>query len=153
MAITVNSYGIAASAAFDGTMTLTGTTKLKVALMDSTYTPNQMLDENWDDISAYDIDAIGSPTNYTAGGKALTNVEVTFNNNLTGYTVTIDADNIVFPGLTANFDYAVIYYSNGAGTASPLLGWLDFGGTMYIADQTFGIQWNADGIMTLTSST
>ena len=151
MSIQFKTYVNCSASAFAGYQALVGTTKLYVALMDATYEANidQIADSNWGNVVAYDIDTIGSPTNYTVGGKALTGVTISQVDGSPSaeYIMTIDADDISFKGLTATFKVLVLYYSNGAGALSPLLGYAVLPTAITATNQTFTIRWSSFGII------
>lgn len=153
MAFSFRTYSNSIAAAFNGLEVINNTTKLKVALMNTAYSAfvSEITNSNWDNISSYDITNYETPTNYTIGGKALTNVSVTEYSTLDGYDVVIDADMISFKGLiSSGFQYAVLYYSNGAGSLSPLIAYMDFDRIISCSNQTFSIIWHTDGIVTVS---
>jgi hypothetical protein len=95
---------------------------LKLALLTSSYTPNQDTDDTWSDVSSFDISA--ASTGYAAGGYTLTNKTLT---EITkGYR--FNTDNAVWTAGASNlptWKWAVMYVSGSTieGKASPLIGY------------------------------
>ena len=91
---------------------------IKVALVTSTYTPDQDAHDEWADVSANEV----SGTGYTAGGKVLSGKTLTYDSGTN--TWTYDASDALWNSVTVTFRYAVIYDDTAAG--KPLLGYIDF---------------------------
>lgn len=121
------------------------TDTIKVALVNSSYTPNQDTHDYWDDVSTHQV----SGTGYTAGGVTLTNKTVTYDsaNNV----IILDADDAVWPNSTITARYAVIYNDSGATAAQKvLLGYVDFGSDQSSTNGNFTVTWDATGIVRIT---
>lgn len=119
------------------------TDTIKVALVTSSYTPNQDTDEFFDDVTN-EVSATG----YTAGGQTLTTPAVTA--DTTDDEGVFDADDVswtITGSLTARG--AVIYKDTGTPGTSPLICYIDFGGDEVATDGDFDITWNAEGILNL----
>lgn len=125
----------------DGSIDL-DTDTIKVALVTSTYTPDQDVHDFFDDITN---EVTG--TGYTAGGASLTTKAVTADN--TDNEGVFDADDVVWTTSTITARGAVIYKSTGTASTSPLICYLDFGSDKISTAGTFTISWNAEGILNL----
>lgn len=153
MAVTAKWYGKALMNAFGGTTSgespqfdfLSDT--VKIALLDSGYTPDQDAHDFFDDVEAEEI----SGTGYTAGGATLASKTLTY----TGGTnvVKFDAADVTWTTSTLTARYAVIYVvKGGASSADPLLFYIDFGADVSTTAGTFQITFDAAGIATITAS-
>jgi hypothetical protein len=116
---------------------------IKVALVTSSYTPDADGDENFDDITNE-----VSGTGYTAGGNALANTSVTVDN--TNDLAKLDADNEVWSDSTITARGAVVYKDSGASSTSPLICYLDFTEDKASTGGSFTVNFNADGVLTLS---
>ena len=146
MAVTAKMYGNALVKALNKEIDWDSDT-IKVALVSSTYTPDQDAHDYWDDVSANEVTGTG----YTAGGAALATKTITY----TGATnvIKLDADDTSWTSSTITARYAVIYDASPvADSAKPLLGYVDFGQNESSSNGTFTIAWNASGIFTITVS-
>lgn len=114
---------------------------IKVALLTSSYTPNQATDHVWSDISANEV----SGTGYTAGGATLT----TPTQGVTSHVLKLTGDNSAWTSSTITARYAAIYDTS---VSNKLLGYVDFGGNVASTAATFTIAWDAGGIFTITMS-
>jgi hypothetical protein len=116
---------------------------IKVALLSSSYTPNQTTHGYFSDVSTYEV----SGTGYTAGGQALANKTKT----VSGNTLVLDADDTTWAASTITARYAVVYDSSG-GTAATnaLIGYIDLVTDQASNNGNFVIQWDATGIVRLT---
>jgi hypothetical protein len=128
---------------FDNTANLRvdlDTDTVKVALVTSTYTPNQ-------DTHAFFSDVTNevSGTGYTAGGATLASPVVTL--DTTNDRVDFDAADTSWTTSTITARAAVIYKSTGTGTTSPLIAYIDFTTDQISSAGTFLIQWAAAGIL------
>ena len=119
---------------------------VKVALVTSTYTPNQDTHDYWNDVSGNEATGTG----YTAGGVTLTNATVTYDSGTN--VVKLDADDVSWTASTITARYAVIYVSTGDASTSPLIGYVDFGTDQSSSSGTFAINWSTNGIATVTVS-
>lgn len=142
---TTKTYGSLIAKAFNKEVDFDSDT-IKVALLSSSYTPNQDTDDYWNDVSSYEV----SGTGYTAGGATLANKSVTYTS---GTNVTkFDGDDVSWTSSTITARYAVIYDASPASdTAKPLIGYVDFGSNQSSSSGTFSIVWDAAGIFTTTA--
>lgn len=120
------------------------TDTIKVALVTSSYTPDQDAHDYWDDVSANEA----SGTGYTAGGATLASKTITQDNATNKQT--FDAADVSWTSSTITARYAVIYKSTGTASTSPLIGYVDFASNQSSSSGTFQIQWNASGIFATT---
>lgn len=142
---TTKTYGSVISKAFNKEIDF-DTDTIKVALLTSSYTPNQDTHDYFDDVSANEV----SGTGYTSGGATLANKSVTYTS---GTNVTkFDADDVSWTSSTITARYAVIYDASPATNATrPLLAYVDFGSDQSSSSGTFSIVWDAAGIFTTTA--
>ena len=118
---------------------------IKVALLTSSYTPNQDTHDYFDDVSANEV----SGTGYTAGGQTLGSKTVTYDsaNNV----IILDAADTTWSSSTITARYAVIYDDSGATAASKaLIGYVDFSSDQSSTNGNFTITWDATGIVRIT---
>lgn len=87
-------------------------------------------------------------TNYTTGGKTLTNLTITYNSSTN--VVTLDADDIVWSNSTITAALAIIYQDTGTASTSCLIGYCDFGGSLISSNGNFTITWDSNGLATFT---
>lgn len=119
------------------------TDTIHVALVTSTYTPDQDAHDYFNDITN---EVVG--TGYTAGGSALANKAVTADN--TDNEGVFDADDVVWSTSTITARGAVLYKKRGgASSADELIAYIDFGSDKISTAGTFTIAWNAEGILNL----
>lgn len=119
------------------------TDTIKVALVTSTYTPNQDTHEDFADVTNE-----VSGTGYTAGGAALANKTVTQDN--TDNEGVFDADDVTWSTSTITARAAVVYKDTGTPSTSWLVCYIDFGSDKISTAGNFIIAWNAEGIVNLT---
>ncbi len=124
------------------------TDTVKLALVTSSYTPS-LLDSAWAQVSDFEVAAVASPSNgYTAGGKELTECEVTN----TATESTFDAADVTWTLLTGTFRYGVLYVvGTKGGVVNPLLGYVLYDSTpsdININAVDWTTQWNGNGIIT-----
>lgn len=121
------------------------TDTIKVALLSSSYTPDQDAHDYWDDVSAAEVTGTG----YDAGGKTLTTPTGSYDGATN--VVTLNADDVTWENSTITARYAVIYNDSGA-TASDkvLIGYVDFGSDQSSSNGNFTITWDATGIVRIT---
>ena len=136
----VNSYK---KAALEGGINL-ATDTVKVMLLTSTHVTDIDLDVFIDDVSANEV----SGTGYTAGGQALTTKAVTQDN--TNDLGKFDADDVTWATATITARFAVIYKDTGTASTSPIVNIVDFGADRTSTGVDFVINWNANGILTLS---
>lgn len=118
---------------------------IKVALLTSSYTPNQDTHDYYDDVSANEV----SGTGYTAGGQTLGSKTVTYDsaNNV----IVLDAADVTWSSSTITARYAVIYDDSGATAGQKaLIGYVDFSSDQSSTNGNFTITWDATGIVRIT---
>jgi hypothetical protein len=125
----------------DGSIDL-DTDTIKVALVTSSYTPDQDAHDFFDDVTNE-----VSGTGYTAGGASLANKAVTADN--TDNEGVFDADDVTWATSTITARGAVIYKSTGTASTSPLICYIDFGSDKSSTAGDFTLQWNSEGILNL----
>lgn len=119
---------------------------LKVAIVTSSYTPNQNTHDFWDDVSTNEV----SGTGYTAGGNALASPTISMDGS---GNVTLDADDPSTwsqdgSGFSNGRRY-IVYYDTSTGSTSRLVAYsndagADFGNVA--GDLTLAV--NASGLYT-----
>lgn len=125
----------------DGSIDL-DTDTIKVALVTSTYTPDQDAHVFFSSVTN---EVVG--TGYTAGGSALAGKAVT-QDNIDNEGV-FDANDVSWTTATITARAAVLYKDTGTGSTSPLICYIDFGADKVSTAGTFTIAWNAEGILNL----
>lgn len=117
---------------------------IKVALLSSSYTPDQDAHDYLNDVSTYEV----SGTGYTAGGNTLGSKTATYDsaNNV----VILDAADTTWSSSTITARYAVVYGSTGTASTSPLIGYVDFGSDQSSTNGNFTITWDSTGIVRIT---
>lgn len=118
------------------------TDTIKVALVSSSYTPDQDAHDFFDDVTN---EVTG--TNYVAGGATLANKTVTQDN--TNNRGVFDADDATWASSTITARGAVIYKSTGTASTSALIAYVDFSTDKQSSSGTFTIQWSSSGILYL----
>lgn len=116
------------------------TDTIKVALVTSSYTPDQDAHDFFDDVTNE-----VSGTGYSAGGASLANKAVTADN--TDNEGVFDADDVVWSTSTITARGAVLYKSTGTASTSALIAYIDFGSDKVSTAGSFTIAWNAEGIL------
>jgi len=116
---------------------------IKVALLTSSYTPQQTTHEFFSAVSTFEVTGTG----YTAGGATLANKTATTSSNV----AVLNADNVTWSNSTITARYAVIYKDTGTPSTSPLLACVDFGSNYASSNGNFTIQWDATGIIRVTT--
>lgn len=119
------------------------TDTIKVALVTSSYTPDQDTHDNFDDVT----NEVAATGGYTAGGATLANVSVTADN--TDNEGVFDADDVTWSSSTITARGAVVYKSTGVTSTSKLICYFDFGSDQSSSSGNFTISWNAEGILNL----
>jgi hypothetical protein len=137
-------YGLVFTAAFNKTIDADDGS-VKCSLHTSTYTPNQDTHDFFND-ATNEITGTG----YTAGGVALGSPTMAYTGGTNVWN--FDASDASWTGATFTARYAVVYYSTGTSSTSPLIMYVDFGGDQTVNAGTFTIQWNAAGLFTVTVS-
>jgi hypothetical protein len=117
---------------------------IKVALLSSSYTPDQDAHDYLNDVSSYEVTGTG----YTAGGNTLGSKTATYDsaNNV----VILDAADTTWSSSTITARYAVVYGSTGTASTSPLIGYVDFGSDQSSTNGNFTITWDSTGIVRIT---
>ena len=118
------------------------TDTLKVALVTSSYTPDQDAHDYWADVSANEA----SGTGYTAGGATLGSTTFTYDDGSNKWT--FDGADVSWSSSTITARYAVIY--DDTATSKNLIAYVDFGTDQSSSAGTFTVSWNASGIFTIT---
>lgn len=116
---------------------------IKVALLTSSYTPNQDTHQFFSDLTN---EVVG--TGYSAGGVTLGTKTKTYTGatNVTAFF----AAAAVWAGSTITARYAAVYKSTGTAGTSALIGYVDFGADVSSTGAAFTITWDAAGIFTDT---
>lgn len=142
-------YGPALEAITKNTLDL-DTATFRMALVTSSYTPNQSTHDTWSDVSANEVAAGGG---YSTHGKLLTQAVTR-----SGLAVTFDCDDQSWTSATITAKYAVIVAdgdANGSLAAGDLvLAYCDLetgGGSLSSTSATFSITVGSD-VFTLTAS-
>ena len=118
---------------------------IKVALVSSSYTPNQDTHTYWSDVVSYEVTGTG----YTTGGQTLGSKTVTYDsaNNV----IILDAADTTWSSSTITARYAVVYDDSGATNASKaLIGYVDFSSDQSSTNGNFTITWDSTGIVRIT---
>ena len=118
---------------------------IKVALLSSSYTPNQDTHDYYDDVSSYEVTGTG----YTTGGATLASKTSTYDgaNNV----IVLDAADVTLSSSTITARYAVVYDDSGASAAAKaLIGYVDFGSDQSSTNGNFTITWDSTGIVRIT---
>jgi hypothetical protein len=120
------------------------TDTIKVALLSSSYTPDQDAHDYLNDVSTYEV----SGTGYTAGGNTLASKTATYDsaNNV----IVLDAADTTWASSTITARYAVIYDATGTSSTSALIGYVDFGSDQSSTNGNFTITWDSTGIVRIT---
>jgi hypothetical protein len=118
---------------------------IKVALLSSSYTPNQDTHDYLDDVSSFEVTGTG----YTTGGATLGSKTVTYDG--TNNVVILDAADVTWSSSTITARYAVVYDDAGASAgAKALIGYVDFGSDQSSTNGNFTITWDSTGIVRVT---
>lgn len=118
---------------------------IKVALLSSSYTPNQDTHDYFDDVSSYEV----SGTGYTSGGATLSSKTVTYDG--TSNVIILDAADTTWATSTITARYAVVYDDSGStAAAKALIGYVDFGSDQSSTNGNFTITWDSTGIVRIT---
>ena len=135
-------YNSAKQKIMDGSIDL-DTDTIKIALVTSSYTPNQDDHEDYADLTN---EVTG--TGYTAGGATLTNTTITKDNaNNRGV---FDADDVTWTTATITARGAVIYKDSGVDSTSWLITYKDFGADITSTASDFDVLFSTDGIIYLS---
>jgi hypothetical protein len=117
---------------------------IKVALLSSSYTPDQDAHDYFNDVSTYEVTGTG----YTSGGATLASKTATYDsaNNV----VILDAADTTWASSTITARYAVVYDATGTSSTSALIGYVDFGSDQSSTNGNFTITWDSTGIVRIT---
>ena len=96
------------------------------------------------DVKRFEISGVG----YTPNDKILTGVTLTVNNE--NDSVTLDALDVTWSASTLNSNGAILYKDTGDENTSPLICFIDFGAEKSSSNGDFIIQWNFNGIISLS---
>lgn len=142
MAVTAKWYGVPLASIMAGTETLDwDANTIKVTLHTSAYTPAQ----DTHDYAADLTNELTTTGGYTAGGQTLSSKTVTYDTATD--EIRLDATDAQWTSASFSAYYAVIWKDSGASATSPLLAYVDFGGTETVSSGTFTIQWDSTGVM------
>jgi hypothetical protein len=117
---------------------------IKVALLTSSYTPNQDTHDYFDDVVANEVTGTG----YTSGGNTLGSKTVTYDG--TNNVIILDAADTTWASSTITARYAVVYDATGTNSTSALIGYVDFGSDQSSTNGNFTITWDSTGIVRIT---
>lgn len=118
---------------------------IKVALLTSSYTPNQDTHDYYDDVVANQVTGTG----YTAGGITLSSKTSTYDG--TNNVLVLDAADVTWSSSTITARYAVVYNDTPSTNATkPLIGYVDFGSDQSSTNGNFTITWDSTGIVRIT---
>jgi len=144
MAVGANWYGLGFVALANKEIDWTGDT-IKMALLDSGYTPDLDADDYFDDVSADEI----TGTAYTAGGEALTGRTAPYAAGTNIFS--LKSADVSWATATFTARYAVIYNASPASDATrPLILLIDFDADSSPVAENFTITQPADGWGTVT---
>jgi hypothetical protein len=145
LAVTAHAYGLGVKAIVDQSINWSSDT-IKVALITNAYTPNQDTDQFFSTPAASETSGSG----YSAGGLTLASKTSTYNAG--SHAEQLDAADVSWAASTVTAAFAVVYKSTGNNATSPVIAYVDFGGSLSTANGTFSIQWDATGILVFTLS-
>jgi len=117
---------------------------IKVALLSSSYTPDQDAHDYFNDVSTYEVTGTG----YTAGGATLASKTATYDSSTN--VIVLDAADVTWSSSTITARYAVVYDSTGTASTSALIGYVDFGSDQSSTNGNFTITWDSTGIVRIT---
>jgi len=121
------------------------TDTIKVALLTSSYTPDQDAHDYFNDVSSAEVTGTG----YTSGGNTLGSKTNTY--DAATNVIVLDAADTTWASSTITARYAVVYDDSGATAASkPLIGYVDFSSDQSSTNGNFTITWDATGIVRIT---
>ena len=117
---------------------------IKVALLSSSYTPDQDAHDYFNDVSTYEV----SGTGYTTGGITLSSKTATYDSATN--VIVLDAADVTWSSSTITARYAVVYDATGTASTSALIGYVDFGSDQSSTNGNFTITWDSTGIVRIT---
>ncbi len=112
---------------------------IKVLLTTAAYTPNVDTHEFLSDVTN-EVLAVGG-SGYTAGGKTLTNVSLTY--DAPNRRAVLNADTLVWSGANFTAHRAVVYKSTGTAATSRLIGYIDFGIDKVYSNEDFELNFSS----------
>lgn len=137
MADTAYPYGAGILALSTSNLDFTGD-DIRVALLDSGYTPDQDGDETWDDISEHELATAGG---YTAEGALLSGKSVTY--DAASNQVRLVADDVEWDESSIGpASFAVVYLDSGSPATSTLLSYVVLDPARTSEDAMFAIRWD-----------
>ena len=142
MAVSGKWYGQAFISAFNKEIDF-DTDVIKVALVTSTYTPNQDTHRYFSSVT----NEVANGSGYTSGGAVLGSAAIAYDGGSNTFKLSGSSTSWVSSTITAR--YAVIYDSTPA-TNKPLLAYVDFGQNVSSSNGTFQITWDSSGIAVVT---
>lgn len=141
-------YGPALEGILNGTIDM-DSDSFRMALVTSSYSPNQTSHDTWSDVSANEV---ANGNGYATHGQALTP-----NVTRSGLAVTIDADDQSWANSTITAKYAVIVRdSNGDGSLAAgdlVVGYCDLNtsGNAVSTSASFDVNFSGSGALTATA--
>ena len=142
-------FGQAVKSVFNEEIDLTAD-DLRCALVVTAGAPDQDADQYWSTAPGQlSTDEIAASGTYATGGQQLAAVTWAYTSGTN--TWKFDADDVQWTGVTATFQYAVIYDTT-PGTDKPLIGYIDFGSAQTVTAGTIQLTWDAAGIGTVVVS-
>lgn len=145
MAVTAKFYGNALVKAFNKEIDL-DTDTIKLAFLDNTHVLDQDTHDYFDDVVADEIAATGG---YTAGGVTLTGCSISYDGATNKFKFDADDVDILTSTITARI--GVVYDATPATDGTrPLVLYVDFGEDVSSSGGTFAVDWDIDGIGTIT---
>lgn len=126
----------------DGSIDL-DTDVIRVALVTSTYTPNQDSHEDYADIT----NEVANGNGYVTEGEQIGGAAVTKDN--TDNEGVFDGNDVTWAASTITARGAIVYKDSGTAGTSWFICYLDFGSDQSSSSGDFTIQWNAEGILNL----
>lgn len=142
MAVTVNFYNAFKAELAKGSHNFTSGT-YKLALLTSSYTPDYDAHDNYDDLT----NEVANGNGYTTGGATVSGLAVTQDNTDNEGVVDASDTSIASTSITAR--YGVLYLSTGNSATSKLVCLFDFETNQTTNNGTFGLTWNAEGIINI----
>lgn len=120
---------------------------IKVALLTSSASPDRDTWEFYSDLT----NEVANGNGYTTGGATLGSKSATVDTGT--HEARFLAGNSQWTSATFSFQFAVVYKDTGSGATSPLLGFVDFGGSQSVSSGTAEIDWDATlGVLYLQAS-
>ena len=144
MAVTAKVYNLAITSLANKEIDW-GSDTIKVSLHTSSYTPSQTTHQYQSSLT----NEVPNGNGYTTGGATLANKTEAFASQVKKF----DADDVSWAASTITARYAVIYDATpGSAATNPLIAYVDFGADVVSSGGAFTIQWDANGIFTVTVS-